>query len=844
MLGKLLDSLFVQVKADFSQFRREVASAQADLRDNVRKMGSDIEGLSDKFTGLGQGLLAITLPVAGFSANAIRLASDAQEMQSAFEFSFGEMSASVEAWAETTAREMGRSTTELKDGALQYQRIFSDTFDPSKAADMSTAFAELTQDVASFYNLTEESARTSIFSGLVGETEPLRRLGIVMSAASVEAKALEMGLAETKAELTEQAKMTARAQLIMEGFQTASGDVVRTSDSFANSTRALQASLADLSRSLGEALLPAVTSMVQELTGLSDMFLGLPPGVQATIAVVAGLAAAVGPLLIAFGALLKVMPLIGAALAKLRLAFIALGGPAGIVFALAGALGALALSARETKDPLDDLRKRIDGIKVDMDEVQRIAPDLFKDIKADAQSGIPVIDDLAGAFGRLASEMNALASTRAQEALVNQFGVVNEARQAAADAGDAVEDLQRRIEKSRDSIEDGDLFGVENIGKLEQQLGEARRLQLLAEKKAEVAMSTYLRTAELVKEGQFDKPEPVAVTPTVATVTVEPSKEQPIDVSAFERLGQQAGDVAGGALSDRMTELARGAFADRLALEDALALAYAEGDEVRAQSLRDQLDIIDRTRLLVDNLGLSHAEATRQAVEYVTALREAEDGAANAFEGVSEQQGFQFGAVDPLPEDEIDVMATRLASGLSEVVRIANGRVEIENPIKLLGNRLKTILIEELVLSPLREVEKLLASGLSSIMRGVFGGGAGGLFGIGGTIAGGLFGGNSASAAFGGFRALGGPVTGGTSYVVGERGPEIFTPREAGTIMPNGYAPAMPQSFGPPEINISINGAAGNQEVAGLVRSAVVEGIQTYDRSLTANFRQKTARGL
>jgi hypothetical protein len=54
---------------------------------------------------------------------------------------------------------------------------------------------------------------------------------------------------------------------------------------------------------------------------------------------------------------------------------------------------------------------------------------------------------------------------------------------------------------------------------------------------------------------------------------------------------------------------------------------------------------------------------------------------------------------------------------------------------------------------------------------------------------------------FGGGRANGGPVSGGTSYLVGERGPEIFTPRSNGSIIPNG---AM---GGGTVINLNVSGA-------------------------------------
>jgi phage-related protein len=61
--------------------------------------------------------------------------------------------------------------------------------------------------------------------------------------------------------------------------------------------------------------------------------------------------------------------------------------------------------------------------------------------------------------------------------------------------------------------------------------------------------------------------------------------------------------------------------------------------------------------------------------------------------------------------------------------------------------------------------------------------------------------GGAFEATFGGGRAMGGPVASGTSYVVGERGPELFVPNTAGTIIPNGG------SGGGSTINLTVNGA-------------------------------------
>jgi phage-related protein len=62
---------------------------------------------------------------------------------------------------------------------------------------------------------------------------------------------------------------------------------------------------------------------------------------------------------------------------------------------------------------------------------------------------------------------------------------------------------------------------------------------------------------------------------------------------------------------------------------------------------------------------------------------------------------------------------------------------------------------------------------------------------------------------FGGGRAMGGPVNAGTSYVVGERGPELFMPNASGTIIPNNKL-----SGGGTVINLTVNGAIDGESTA------------------------------
>src|SRR3546814_3222598 len=96
---------------------------------------------------------------------------------------------------------------------------------------MSQIFAQLAQDLVSFYNVDTETAIQKLRSGLSGESEPLRDFGVFLTEANVKAKALEMGLTGVGDELTEQEKILARYQLVLEATKNAQGDGARTSES-------------------------------------------------------------------------------------------------------------------------------------------------------------------------------------------------------------------------------------------------------------------------------------------------------------------------------------------------------------------------------------------------------------------------------------------------------------------------------------------------------------------------------------------------------------------------------------------------------------------------------------
>lgn len=289
----------------------------------LSSLGSQLDGLNQKISGLRQSLsaggaalqnfgskmsLGVTAPLAGVGALAISAASDLNESLNKIGVVFGDNAATIESWSKTAATALGMSQQQALEASGTFGNLFmSMGLGQSAAVEMSTGLVQLAADLASFNNIDPTEALEKLRAGIVGETEPLRTLGVNLSAAAVEAKALEMGLAASAKELSESDKVTARYALIMEQTKLAQGDFARTSDSLANSQRILKAQLSDAAAALGQQLLPYALSAVQALSQLVGWFSALSPQMQQMTVVAAAAAAAIGPLSVGLGTLLSVV---------------------------------------------------------------------------------------------------------------------------------------------------------------------------------------------------------------------------------------------------------------------------------------------------------------------------------------------------------------------------------------------------------------------------------------------------------------------------------------------------------------------------------------------------------
>lgn len=194
----------------------------------------------------------------------VTLASDANETSSAIGQLFGQENiAKVEAWSQAMGATMGRSQFDLQSYAARLGSVLGPvTKSREEAQAMAQSLSELAVDLGSFFNTTDQEAMQALRSGLTGEMESLKRYGVVINEATLAELAHKRGIKKKVSQMTVAEKTELRYAAIIESTKTAQGDAARTSDGFANSSKALEAGLKDIGIIMAKTVIPAAEKLV------------------------------------------------------------------------------------------------------------------------------------------------------------------------------------------------------------------------------------------------------------------------------------------------------------------------------------------------------------------------------------------------------------------------------------------------------------------------------------------------------------------------------------------------------------------------------------------------------
>lgn len=318
---------YVQVVPTTDGIKRELEDEFEKSGDAAgKKMGGGILGAAKSFIGPLAAAFAIGGAIS-FSKGAVEEASNLSESLNAVKVSFGDASNEIVKLGETASTRLGLSQNDFNSIATQFS-AFAGTI-AGAGGDMGKVIDTLSTrgaDFASVFNLEVSDALGLFQSGLAGETEPLRRYGIDLSAAAVEAYAMANGIGEAGRELTEAEKVQARYGSLLEQTNKVQGDFANTADGLANSQRIANARFTDAQAALGQAFLPIMQVIVQTL---ADTFVPILETVGAFLAentsLVIAIASALGIVIGVIVAATAVQWLWNAALAANPITWVILG---------------------------------------------------------------------------------------------------------------------------------------------------------------------------------------------------------------------------------------------------------------------------------------------------------------------------------------------------------------------------------------------------------------------------------------------------------------------------------------------------------------------------------------
>lgn len=225
--------------------------------------------LSSFAKGATVALGGAALGFASLGKASVDAASNMAETQSKVAVIFGDQAKAIEAFSSNAAKAFGQSKQQAMDAAAGFATFGKAAgLQGAGLTDFSTKLTGLASDMASFSNTSPEDAIEALGAALRGESEPIRRYGVMLDDATLKNAALKMGIYNGKGALDAKSKSLAAYQAILDQTKDAQGDFARTSDGLANKQRIMAAQIEDLKVKMGQALLPVVLTVTSAFANL------------------------------------------------------------------------------------------------------------------------------------------------------------------------------------------------------------------------------------------------------------------------------------------------------------------------------------------------------------------------------------------------------------------------------------------------------------------------------------------------------------------------------------------------------------------------------------------------
>ena len=269
-----LSTIFSAIDRVTGPARTIFGKVDKSAKSSTRGIGAATKGIA----GFTRGLLAAQAIQRGIQAitslgkEGLQLASDLIEVQNVVDTTFGGMADTVNTFSREAMQRFGLTELQAKrfSGTIGAM-LKSSGVTGDEMVKMSTDLTALAGDLASFYNLDHEEAFRKIRSGISGETEPLKQIGINMSVANMEAFALSQGIRKQWKDMKQGEQTQLRYRFLMAQSADAQGDFSKTLEtSFANQKRVLQSNVQSIAASAMGLALPLIMRATKGLNSLTS----------------------------------------------------------------------------------------------------------------------------------------------------------------------------------------------------------------------------------------------------------------------------------------------------------------------------------------------------------------------------------------------------------------------------------------------------------------------------------------------------------------------------------------------------------------------------------------------
>jgi hypothetical protein len=383
---KYVYNLVDDISPKLEKIKRNINKAAQNVRESANKMANSFDNIKKKLDKVGSKakevgkslFLKLTVPVGFMGGVAIKAASDFEESMNKVDVAFGNAAKGVKDFASIAGKDFGIDRGTALDMAAMFGDMSTSMgLSEDMASTLSQKLVGLSGDLASFKNINVEQATTALAGVFTGETESLKRLGVVMTETNLKQFAMEKGITKNLKQFTQAEKVLLRYQFVMSKTRNAQGDFLRTNEGFANQMRILSSNINELKISFGSILLPIATKIVNVVSKLAIKFNELNPTTKKIIAVTAVLAAALAPVLIAIGFMIPAISALAAGFKVLTAAM--LGNPIGLIVT---GIGLAIIGIIKLKSLLNEMGFTLKDIpKLVLDSFQRNFPILTKVIR-------------------------------------------------------------------------------------------------------------------------------------------------------------------------------------------------------------------------------------------------------------------------------------------------------------------------------------------------------------------------------------------------------------------------------------------------------------------------------